>query len=79
VIYHPINGLRYCLPYLSPTLHRVLQDSSRAKCSGRVGQDSVKSRGQMSGERELHRSATMDTMDEMDEMDKISALLCSNQ
>jgi len=31
-------------PNGSPTLHRVLADSSRAKCSGRVGQDSVKSR-----------------------------------
>jgi len=30
--------------HLSPTLRRLLQDSSRAKCSGRVGQDTVKSR-----------------------------------
>ncbi len=38
------------LPNKLPTLRRLLQDSSRAKCSGRVLQDTVKTRRQMSRE-----------------------------
>ena len=40
------------LPNTLPTLRRVLQDSSRAKCSGRVLQDTVKARGEIEDERE---------------------------
>ena len=35
------------VPNASPSLHRLLADSSRTLCSGRVLQDSAKSRGEI--------------------------------